>query len=260
MSRRHAQSAELVPRPIKLHTWAMTGTMRLTAEHLRLVHRDIADPGPIPGFAAMADADYAGLTERVLAERPVGPIAVFSYGSLLWRPAFAPMASIRATAPGWRRSFCLHLLRWRGTSDEPGLMMQIDRGGACAGVLQLIDPAEERATLDFLWRREMSIKPPSNLPRWIEVETPEGPRRAIAFTANRESPFYVGDLGTHETVQRLSRACGHLGSGAQYLYETVAALMGHGIEDEYLWNLQDQVARAIEARFPGALAEAPPAA
>jgi len=135
-------------------------------------------------------------------------------------------------------------------------MMQIDRGGQCTGLLQFIDPATERTTLDLLWRREMSIKPPSNLPRWIEVETAEGPRQAIAFTANHDSPFYVGDLGPQETVRRLSRACGHLGSGAQYLYETVAALAGHGIEDPYLWNLQDLVARAIESRFPGALAEA----
>jgi cation transport protein ChaC len=234
--------------------------MRLSAEHLRLVHRDIDDPGPIPGYAAMEDADYRDLTDRVLAERPPGPIAIFSYGSLIWRPAFAPQASLRATAPGWQRRFCLHLLRWRGTHEEPGLMMQIDRGGVCTGVLQYMDPAEEAATLDLLWRREMSIKPPSNLPRWIEVETPEGPRQAIAFTANHESPFHVGDLGTDETVRRLSLACGHLGSGAEYLYETVTALAGHGIEDVYLWNLQELVARAIEARYPDALARGPGAA
>ncbi len=234
--------------------------MRLTAQHLRLVHRDIDDPGPIPGYAAMEDADYGELTDRVLAERPPGPIAIFSYGSLIWRPVFAPRASLRATAPGWQRRFCLHLLRWRGTREEPGLMMQIDRGGVCAGILQYVAPGEEAATLDLLWRREMSIKPPSNLPRWIEVETSEGPRRAIAFTANRESPFYVGDLGTDETVRRLSRACGHLGSGAEYLYETVTALIGHGIEDAYLWNLQELVARAIEARYPDALAQGTDAA
>ena len=75
-------------------------------------------------------------------------------------------------------------------------------------------------------------------------------QRVIAFTANPESPNYAGALDLEEVATCLSQACGHWGSGAEYLYETVMALEGAGVHDPYLWALQDRVAGLIEARFP----------
>ena len=45
----------------------------------------------------------------------------------------------------------------------------------------------------------------------------------------------------------LARACGHMGSGAAYLYNTVAKLAEHGIYDRNLWRLQQMVAAEIMA-------------
>ncbi|MBM3520631.1 MAG: hypothetical protein FJX63_07675 [Alphaproteobacteria bacterium] len=56
----------------------MNRPMRLTADHLRLVHREMTDPGPIPGYSPMTDADYGALTEEFLAGRPPGPIPIFT--------------------------------------------------------------------------------------------------------------------------------------------------------------------------------------
>jgi cation transport protein ChaC len=75
-------------------------------------------------------------------------------------------------------------------------------------------------------------------------------RCAIAFTANPESPNYAGTLELEEIAACLSQACGHWGSGAEYLYETVMALEAAGVHDPYLWALQDRVAGMIEERFP----------
>ena len=47
----------------------------------------------------------------------------------------------------------------------------------------------------------------------------------------------------------LARACGHWGSGAEYLYNTVSHLEGLGIHDEGLWHLQEKVAAEIEALY-----------
>ena len=44
---------------------------------------------------------------------------------------------------------------------------------------------------------------------------------------------------------RLARACGHAGSGADYLYQTVAHLEALGIRDRNLWRLQELVADEI---------------
>ena len=100
----------------------------------------------------------------------------------------------------------------------------------------------------MLWRREMTNKPLSNFPRWIDVAVEGKPAKAIAFTANPESPNYVGGLAADDIAQTLSRACGHWGSCAEYLHQTVLSLETHDIHDGYLWDLQERVAALIEAQ------------
>ena len=227
----------------------MSQRFRLTDAHVKLVHRSVEDPGPLPGFDHFTEEQYDDHLRTFLEEKPEGPIGVFVYGSLIWKPVFPPDASFRAMALGWQRAFCLHLKRFRGTPECPGLMMQIDRGGSCEGVLQIVPAGREWEILSDLWRREMTVRPSGNAPRWIDVEANGERRQAIAFTANTESPNYVGHLTFDEVAGCLSEACGHWGSGAEYLLQTVMALEAEGIHDPYLWDLQDRVAELIESKF-----------
>ena len=52
------------------------------------------------------------------------------------------------------------------------------------------------------------------------------------------------------TPETLAKAAGHLGSGADYLYQTVAHLEACGIHDPHLWRLQELVAAQILAAPP----------
>jgi glutathione-specific gamma-glutamylcyclotransferase len=160
------------------------------------------------------DADYDASLTDFLARRPDGPVGVFAYGSLIWKRVFEPAEALRATAVGWQRAFSLRQMRFRGTPECPGLMMQIDRGGSCDGVLQIVPDGRDWAILSDLWRREMTVMPPSYIPRWIEVRVPgeAGLRSALAFTANPESPNYAGHLPAGEVAACLAEACGHWGS------------------------------------------------
>jgi cation transport protein ChaC len=224
--------------------------MRLTDELVRRVHRDLPDRGLPAHLKRLSDSDYdADLTE-FLAARPDGPVHVFCYGSLIWKPIFEPAATARGHAPGWSRAFTLRLTSFRGTPEIPGLMMQIDRGDGCDGVLQEVAASREWVDLSALWRREMSTRPSTNLPAWIDVDRGGTMIKAIAFTANRESPNYVGGLDREEVARVLARACGHWGSGADYLRQTVLSLEDAGIHDPYLWDLQDRVAEVIESQGP----------
>lgn len=228
----------------------VTQDLRLHDDHVRLVHRDIPDTPSTSGAPVFSETDYDEHLNDFLKDRPQGEegVLVFCYGSLICKPVFEPAFVEKANALGWQRSFCLKLIRFRGTPEQPGLMMQIDRGGTCEGVVQAI--AEDRVWTDLsaLWRREMTAKPPGNYPHWIEVEMASKVRRAIAFTANPESRNYAGGLSTETVAEILSVACGHWGSGAAYLLETIRALDRHGIRDPYLWDLQERVAALIEAR------------
>lgn len=219
--------------------------LRLTKAHVALVHRDIPDPGPV-NYPHLDDKDYAELTRRLIEEMAQDPLHVFAYGSLIWKPAVEFGPGVPATLFGWHRSFCLRLIRFRGTPEQPGLMMALDRGGSCRGLAYPVagDPGTE---IESLLRREMSTKPPTNMPRWVRVATPAGPLRAIAFTGSRSGPFYQAQPAPHDTARILARACGHWGSGADYLLNTVEHLAHHGIRDRNLWRLQKLVAAEIEA-------------
>lgn len=223
---------------------------KLTDSHVRAVHREVVDSGVLAGFERFTEAQYDEHLAAFMQDRPEGVIGVFAYGSLIWKPVFEPVAERRATAVGWHRAFSLRMPRFRGTPESPGLMMQINRGGTCEGVLQVVPADREWQVLSALLRREMTVRPPSYILRWIdvEVEGEQGVRKALAFTANPESPLYAGPLELDEVAACLAGACGHWGTGAEYLLRTVTSLEREGFHDPHLWELQERVAELIERR------------
>ena len=226
--------------------------MALTPELVARVHRDLADEGPDPSLQYHDDADYAAITEAMLSEHPRGsPCWLFAYGSLIWKPEIPHVDEMRGLARGYHRAFCFRVQRHRGTRAEPGLMMALDRGGGCGGILYRLPDDDLPAHVNKLFRREFTVKPPNCRPRWISVASPTGPVRAIAFVMNRQAPSYTGKLDIDEVAEILSRACGHWGSGAEYLHNTVSHLEAKGIHDCHLWHLQQLVAARIQARQKG---------
>ena len=125
-------------------------------------------------------------------------------------------------------------------------MMALDRGGQCRGVLYELPLENLEHQLDRLFRREFTVKPINNVPRWITVQTASGPLKALAFVMNRASPYYAGRLPLEDVARTLAMACGHWGSGAEYLLNTVTNLEARGIHDRNLWRLQQLVAAQID--------------
>ena len=223
-------------------------SMALTPELVARVHRIVPDEGPYPGAELLTEADYADYLDRALAPLPDGnDLWVFACGSLIWKPAFEIEEQRPALLRGWHRSFCLRLIRYRGTEDCPGLMMALDRGGSCHGVIQRVAGAHARKKIDLLLRREMTVKPPTNRPRWVTVESGGARIAAIAIAAHKDGFAYAGRHTLEETAGVLARACGSWGSGAEYLLNTVEHLEALGIHDRYLWRLQAMVAEKILA-------------
>ncbi len=221
--------------------------MALTADLVARSARVVEDAGPSPGAVYMTDDDYDVAARHVLVQASAGDVWLFGYGSLLWKPACEVAESRLATVRGWHRAFCIRLARFRGTRDRPGLMMCLDRGGQCRGMVFRLPADQVQVSLDKLLRREMVVKAGSNVPRWLTARTDDGPVRALGFVVNRQSPHYATGLGPDEVADVLATAAGHMGSGAEYLRETVTRLEALGIRDRNLWRLQALVAARLTA-------------
>src|SRR3978361_1455145 len=138
----------------------------------------------LPGMVVRSDAEIVESLEQTLAAHdPATDVWVFGYGSLMWNPAFAYAERRVGVIRGWHRRFCLWLEMGRGSPDNPGLMLALDRGGTCRGVAFRIPAQDVRSELLLLWRREMFG--PASLARWVQVHTAHASFPAITFVVNR---------------------------------------------------------------------------
>ena len=193
-----------------------------------------------------SDEDYADVIEMLMSQAPVGePLRVFAYGSLLWNPEYAVDRGIHGTVYGWHRAFCMRLERFRGSREQPGLMMGLERGGSCRGIVHEITTQDPREILDALVRRELITKPCTYSAGWLPVRTPGGAVSAVSFTFDRQGRFYEGGLSLEAVAQRLASAVGHMGTNAEYLMNTIQSLETHGIRDRNMCALEKLVAERI---------------
>jgi cation transport protein ChaC len=197
---------------------------------------------------ALSDEQLSTSLTDTLALRPKGAgWWVFAYGSLLWNPLF-PVAEMRpSTLRGLHRRFCLWSLASRGTPDEPGLVLGLDRGGTCRGVAMRLPAPLALDELHLLWRREMVVG--GYQPRWVKLNADGRELVALTFVVRREHPQYTGRLSLAKQAAVIVKARGAFGASADYLERTRVALISHGIVDPYLENLAQQ---AVALRAPDA--------
>ena len=230
--------------------------MRLTPRHVALVVAEDEGGDEIPvGYTESTDADYRQTITELYGEDPEGEERwFFAYGSLIWKPACDFVEIRTGLLRGWHRRFCLGWnTRFRGSETNPGLMLALDRGGACKGVAYRLPPGQVVPNLIKLFEREMRYKPSAFPPRIIPVTTADGVIRALTFCIDRNSGRYVSGLDDAAIADVLATAVGSRGSMAEYLHATVDHLERLGIHDRHLWSLQELVAERIEAHHPSKL-------
>ena len=196
---------------------------------------------PIP---ILSDAERDASRRAVLSRTPTsGDVWVFGYGSLIWNPAFHYVEHRLARVHGYHRQYCLWTVKGRGCATRPGLILGLDRGGSCRGVVFRIaaDAVDEETSI--IWKREMVAS--SYKPTWVSARTAHGGVRAIAFVMDHKHERYAGRLPHDRIVETLAHAVGDLGSSAEYLFSTADHLAELGIEDKQLTRLRRDVAARL---------------
>jgi cation transport protein ChaC len=229
--------------------------MRLTESLVALVPPHSGESGRLAGRSDLpSDAEYAAAVSALLSDAPApGEVWVFGFGSLIWNPGFSHVEERLATLHGWRRSFCIGWVRlYRGTPERPALMLGLDRGGSCRGVVFRLPPEAVAENLDIVFRREHPLRWERPHMQWATARTDEGPVRVLVTRGSRSDPEYLPGLDEDVVVEALATAAGERGSMAEYLRNTIEHLEARGIHDRYLWRLQERVAERLErAGEPG---------
>lgn len=202
-------------------------------------------PPPEAATPLTPDELLASLRAALAPWTPGTPFWIFGYGSLMWNPNFAFDARHVATVRGFHRSFRVWSRINRGTPENPGLVLTLDRGGSCRGLVYRIPADRVQEEMGRIWKREMNFN--SYIPRWMNCTVGDETFRALVFTVNRDCTGYTGCLPEHVMVQAIASAAGRYGPSHDYLFKTIETLREHGIRDERVEHLANLVRTRIAA-------------
>lgn len=179
---------------------------------------------------------------------------LFAYGSLVWRPNFEYDSMTVAKIEGYHRSFCHLSPQARGSTDHPGLVLGLEPGGSCEGVLYGLTIADHFEQLRNLWRRE--LRTGSYQPQWISAILPDrrvadpkshhgverrtyGPHSqrlstTLTFIVNQDHDQYVPNIDKGQLLRILKSAKGQYGTNLEYVQKTLESLRGLDIYDDHV--------------------------
>lgn len=169
---------------------------------------------------------------------------IFGYASLMWRPGFPFVEKRRARLSGYHRSLCIRSFEHRGTRQRPGLVMGLDRGGACVGVAFRVEAEHENQVMAYLRERELITHVYKE--RLSKIVLSDGQAaEAITYVADRNHEQYAGRLSVADAIDRVCGAIGQAGRNEDYVLNTVAHMHELGISDSWM----DAVANGIRQRL-----------
>jgi cation transport protein ChaC len=160
---------------------------------------------------------------------------IFGYGSLMWRPGFEFIERRDARLIGAHRALCVFSHVHRGTPEQPGLVLGLDRGGSCRGVAFRVDPAQREATLQYLREREQVTNVYRETERLVDLlGEPERRVPAVTYLVDRSHPQYAGELPLEQQLHLVRQGHGRSGINRDYVLAAARELAALGIRDHAL--------------------------
>ena len=167
-----------------------------------------------------------------------GDLWVFGYGSLMWRPGFEFIEQVPARLIGEHRALCVYSFDHRGTPEKPGLVLGLDRGGACRGIAFRVTAGRRRGTIEYLRGREQTTNVYREVMRsvWLENEARQRVS-ALAYVVDRGHVQYAGRLTLTEQLRYVQQGHGRSGNNRDYVLATVKSIEAQGFRDAPLHQL-----------------------
>lgn len=178
---------------------------------------------------------------------------VFGYGSLIWNPEIDYEAATLARLHGWHRAFCVKSRHYRGTAERPGLVLGLDRGGSCTGIVyRLRRETRARAIRHLLAREIPDFDTPVYRPiiatlRYLDERGDVQSVQALTFAADRSRNTYAR-LSDEDIIERLRHCHGQRGPNREYALNTLRALEAHGVHDARLSRIVRRLLAEADAR------------
>jgi cation transport protein ChaC len=166
---------------------------------------------------------------------------VFGYGSLMWRPGFDHVESVPARLVGAHRSLCVYSWVHRGTRTHPGLVLGLDRGGACRGVAYRVAEGNREAVTAYLRERELVTSVYHEVQRPVTLQGRPAPVMALAYMVDRAHVQYAGNLPREQLLELVRESVGTSGRNADYVVNTARHLRSAGIRDATLEWLAEKL-------------------
>ena len=163
---------------------------------------------------------------------------VFGYGSLMWRPGFEFLEQVPARLIGEHRALCVYSFDHRGTPEKPGLVLGLDRGGACRGIAFRVAAKRRDEVIGYLRGREQTTHVYREVMRsvWLENE-PRDRVSALAYVVDRGHVQYAGRLSLQDQLRYVRQGHGRSGNNRDYVLETVRSIEAQGFRDPQLHQL-----------------------
>jgi cation transport protein ChaC len=156
---------------------------------------------------------------------------IFAYGSLMWRPDFE-FAQVRpARLIGYHRRLCVFSHHYRGTREKPGLVLGLDRGGSCVGLVYDVDKTNWESVIAKVRSRELLGDAYHEASKsFLTLESAQRVE-ALTYLVRRQSAQYVPRIKTEELLHFINQGHGTMGSCRDYVANTIRHLRQLGIHD-----------------------------
>jgi cation transport protein ChaC len=167
-----------------------------------------------------------------------GDLWVFGYGSLMWRPGFPFVEQVPARLIGEHRALCVYSFVHRGTPEKPGLVLGLDRGGACRGIAFRVAETNRAETVANLRAREQVTSVYREVMRSVWLQDDARQRvSALTYVVDRGHVQYAGRLSLAEQLRHVKQGHGQSGANRDYVLATVKAIEAEGFRDAQLHQL-----------------------